>query len=109
MNALYLAGLCFGIAGMLVLDARFRLFFFRGPVRAAIVLVVGVAAFLLWDSAGIGLGIFFEGDHALLLGVDLAPQLPLEEPVFLVLLCYSAMNAFGFATRVLSPPERARG
>lgn len=109
MNALYLSGLLVGIAGMIALDARFRLFFFRRPVRAAIVLVLGVAGFLVWDSAGIALGIFFEGNHALLLGLDLAPQLPVEEPVFLVLLCYSAMNAFGIASRLPAQPERARG
>ena len=74
MNGLYLAALCVSIAGLLVLDARLRLFVFAAPLRALAVLVVGVAGFLLWDVAGIRLGIFFEGNRALLTGVDLAPR-----------------------------------
>ena len=94
MNYLYLAALLVSIAGMIVLDVRFKLFFAASWVRAAIVLVVGVAFFLAWDVAGITLGIFFRGDPDLLTGVLLAPELPLEELFFLVLLCHTTMNTF---------------
>ena len=94
MNYLYLAALIVSIAGMIVLDLRFKLFFAAAPLRAAIVLVVGVAFFLAWDVAGITLGIFFRGNPDLLTGVQLAPELPLEELFFLVLLCYTTMNAY---------------
>lgn len=94
MTFLYLAALLVSISGMIVLDVRFKLFFAAAPLRAAIVLVVGVAFFLAWDVAGITLGIFFRGDPDLLTGVLLAPELPLEELFFLVLLCYTTMNAF---------------
>lgn len=97
MSYLYLLGLLIGLTGMVVLDLRLRLFFGRAPVRAAIVLVLGVAFFLAWDAAGIGLGIFFRGDPSLLLGVQLAPELPLEELCFLTLLCYLTMNLYGAA------------
>lgn len=106
MNWLYLAALCVSIAGLLVLDARLRLFVFAAPLRALAVLVVGVAGFLLWDVAGIRLGIFFEGNRALLTGVDLARDLPLEEVFFLVLLCLTAMEAAGFAARLLTARAR---
>ena len=53
----------------------------------------------LWDLAGIGLGIFFRGEPGLLTGVQLAPELPLEELFFLALLCYLTMNAYGVAAR----------
>jgi lycopene cyclase domain-containing protein len=106
VSGLYLAALLVSIAGLVVLDLRFRLFLFAAPVRAAVVLAVGVAGFLVWDAAGVALGIFFEGDTDLLVGVDLAPDIPLEELVFLVLLCLSAMEAFTLAQRVL---ERRRG
>jgi lycopene cyclase domain-containing protein len=99
VTVLYLGGLLVGIAGMIVLDLRYGLFFRRAPLRAAVVLVVGVAFFLAWDLAGIGLGVFFPGRSAIVTGVLLAPGLPLEEPLFLVLLCYSAMNAHGWFTR----------
>ncbi|MGN6742873.1 MAG: lycopene cyclase domain-containing protein [Amnibacterium sp.] len=101
MNALYLAALTVSIAGLLVLDARLRLFVFAAPARALVVVLVGVAGFLLWDLGGIALGIFFEGNHRLLLGLDLAPQLPVEEVFFLVLLCLTAMEAYTLARRLV--------
>jgi lycopene cyclase domain-containing protein len=101
MNALYLAALLVSIAGLLVLDARHRLFVFAAPARALAVLAIGVAGFLLWDVAGIALGIFFEGNRALLTGAQLAPELPLEEIFFLLLLCLTAMEAATIARRVL--------
>lgn len=107
MNTLYLAALLVSIAGMVVLDLRFRLFFAAAPLRAAIVLVVGVASFLAWDVAGITLGIFFRGNPDLLTGVLLAPELPLEELFFLVLLCYTTMNAYSFL-RGVSSARRSR-
>ena len=106
MNGLYLAALCVSIAGLLVLDARLRLFVFAAPLRALAVLAVGVAGFLLWDVAGIRLGIFFEGNRALLIGVDLARDLPLEEVFFLVLLSLTTMEAATFAARRLTARAR---
>ena len=108
MSFFYLAALLVSITGMVALDVRFRLFFAVAPLRAAIVLVVGVAFFLVWDVAGIGLGIFFRGNPELLTGTLLAPELPLEELFFLILLCYTTMNAYGFAAlRWLKKPEVA--
>lgn len=98
MNYLYLAALIVSIAGMIVLDLRFKLFFAAAPLRAAMVLVVGVAFFLAWDVAGITLGIFFRGNPDLLTGVLLAPELPIEEVFFLVLLCYTTMNLFRWSS-----------
>ncbi|OIH95182.1 lycopene cyclase domain-containing protein [Curtobacterium sp. MCBA15_001] len=96
MPGLYLLGLLVSITGMVVLDARFRLFFWRAPWRAAAVMVVGVAFFMVWDVAGVALDIFFIGPTRLLTGVLLAPDVPLEELFFLVLLCYTTMDLTGF-------------
>lgn len=96
MSFLYFVALVVALVGMVVLDRRFRLFFWRDARRALIVLVVGVAFFLCWDLAGIGLGIFFRGETNFMTGVQLAPELPLEEPFFLALLCYLAMNLYGY-------------
>ena len=101
MNGLYLTGLLIGIAGVATIDVRFRLFVRAAPVSAVVVLAVGVAGFLLWDTAGIRLGIFFEGNRALITGVQLAPQVPLEELFFLVLLCWTTMAVFTGALRLL--------
>ncbi|MDQ1513819.1 MAG: hypothetical protein QOC59_1661 [Microbacteriaceae bacterium] len=103
MSALYLVGLLVALGGLVALDGRFRLFLFAAPLRAAAVLAAGVAGFLAWDLAGIGLGIFFEGQRRLLVGIDVAPEVPLEEVFFLLLLCLTTMEAFTLAARLLRP------
>ena len=108
MSFLYLGALLVSIAGMVVLDRRFRLFFWVAPRRAAIVLVAGLVFFLAWDVAGITLGIFFRGNPGLLTGVLLAPELPLEELFFLTLLIYTTMNAYAAARRGLSSARLRR-
>lgn len=108
MPGLYLLGLLVSLTGMVVLDARFRLFFWRAPWRATAVMVVGVVFFMVWDVAGVALGIFFIGPSRLLTGVVLAPDVPLEELFFLVLLCYTTMNLTGFV-RPLVARALARG
>jgi len=97
----YLAVLLVSITGMVVLDRRFRLFFWVAPARAAMVLFLGVSVFLLWDGFGILLGVFFRGQTDFMTGVLLAPELPLEELFFLVLLSYLTMNVYGGLRHVL--------
>jgi lycopene cyclase domain-containing protein len=99
MGILYLAALLLSLGCMALLDWRFSLFFWRDALRAAIVLVVGVAFFVAWDLAGIGLDIFFRGETEIMTGVLLAPELPLEEVFFLALLCYLTMNLYGWFSR----------
>ena len=107
MGILYLLALAISLTGMVVLDRRFRLFFWRNARVAAVVLVVGVLFFLAWDIAGIGLGIFFRGETAFMTGLQIAPELPLEEVFFLTLLCYLTMNAYGFAAHRLASRKRS--
>ena len=102
MTGLYLGGLLLSIAGLVFLDLRSKLFLGAAPRRAAAVLAIGVVGFLLWDTAGVGLGIFFEGPTGLLVGVDLAHEVPLEEVFFLILLALSAMDLFLLAQRLLA-------
>lgn len=99
MSLVYLCALLVSITGMVVLDRRFRLFFWSDARRAAIVLAAGVVLFLVWDLFGIGLGIFFRGQTPFMTGLLVAPELPVEEILFLVLLCYLTMNVFGALTR----------
>jgi lycopene cyclase domain-containing protein len=107
VTGLYLGALLVSIAGLVILDLRLRLFLFAAPARALVVLGAGVVGFLAWDLAGVGLGIFFEGPSTWLVGVDLAPEVPLEELFFLILLCLSAMDAFLLAQRLLQRRRRA--
>ncbi len=99
MSFLYLLALAVALTGMVMLDRRFRLFFWAAPWRAAVVLVVGLAFFLAWDIAGVGLGVFFRGETSFMTGLQVAPEVPLEEVFFLTLLCYLTMNVYGAAVR----------
>lgn len=96
---LYLLALLISLTGMVVLDRRFGLFFWRDARRARIVLPVGVLFFLVWDLFGVGLGIFFRGETEFMTGLLVAPEVPLEEVFFLTLLCYLTMNVYGALTR----------
>ena len=90
-NLLYLGALLTSAACMLLIDFRHRVFIFREPLRASMVIVLGTVFFLLWDLAGIGLGIFFQGTGPYMTGIMLAPELPIEELVFLLFLCHITM------------------
>jgi len=96
-NVAYLAALAVALTGMVMLDRRFGLFFWRDARRAAIVLPLGVVFFLVWDLGGILLGIFFRGQNEYMTGLLIGPELPIEEVFFLTLLCYNTMNAYAAA------------
>lgn len=101
MGFLYLLLLLASIGCMVLLDHRFKLFFFADARRAAVVTVIGLVFFLLWDLGGIGLDIFYRGETPIMLGVVLAPHLPIEEVFFLAFLCYLTMVAFGLVSLLL--------
>lgn len=92
MQAAYLGCLAFSLLGMALWDYRAKLTFYRDAPRALRVMAICVGAFLLWDALGIATGTFFRGDSPYMLGVELAPEMPLEEPVFLVFLTYLSLN-----------------
>ncbi|MFJ4222601.1 lycopene cyclase domain-containing protein [Microbacterium sp. NPDC089695] len=104
----YLAALLVSLGCMLLIDRRFRLFFWRDATAAAVVTAAGVAFFLLWDLAGIAGGIFFRGEGVIATGILLAPELPLEEPVFLLFLVVCTMVVYTGAVRVLAAVRRRK-
>jgi lycopene cyclase domain-containing protein len=103
----YLLAILISAAGVAALDLRWRLVIRRSPGRAVAAVAIGTAFFLAWDAVGIATGVFVKGGSPLLLGIDLAPHLPLEEPVFLAFLCYMALVAHAAASRVLARRRRA--
>jgi len=113
VSVVYLAALVVSLLCVVSVDLRYRLFLGTDPGRALLVLVCGTGFFLLWDLAGIGLGIFFRADGPYATGILLAPELPLEEPVFLLFLCELTMVLVCGAERILarrraSPPRSTR-
>ena len=101
MPGLYLVAILVSAAGIALLDRRWRLAAWSTPARTAIAVAIGTAFFLLWDAVGIATGVFVKGDSPLLLGLDLAPHLPLEEPVFLLFLCQLAMVGYTGCLRLV--------
>jgi lycopene cyclase domain-containing protein len=91
---LYLAALVVSLLGLVGLDRRHKLVFFRDWVAGAVSITVGVVFFLIWDLFGIANGIFFRGETVGLTGLLLAPELPIEEVLFLTLLCYTTLEVF---------------
>jgi len=91
MQWFYLIGLLIAITGLLIIDHRWKLAFWRDTKRSTATLSVAVIIFILWDLLGISLGIFFHGGSAYSLPFRLAPEFPIEEIVFLFLLTYSAL------------------
>lgn len=87
----YLAVLLISLLGIWLLDRRHKLAFFFDAKRSFIALIPAYLGFLIWDLIGISQGIFFRGTGSALVGINIAPELPIEELFFLALLCYSTL------------------
>lgn len=105
MSPIYLLCLLAASACMVLVDRRWRLFFWRDARRAAWVLVIGVALLLVADVVGIALGVFSRAPTWVMTGIVLGPELPLEEPLFLAFLTYLTMNLVAIFERL---PRRER-
>jgi lycopene cyclase domain-containing protein len=104
----YLAGLLLSIGAIVLIDVRWRLAFRGAPGASALAVGTGTVLLLLWDLAGIGFGVFFRGESPWATGVVLAPELPLEEPVFLLFLCYLSLVCVLGIERMLRHGGRSR-
>jgi lycopene cyclase domain-containing protein len=102
VSALYLAALLVSGGGLALADRRWRLLFWHDPRRAAVVVGTGVLVLLAADLVGIAHGLFFRAPTRVMTGMLLAPQLPVEEPVFLAFLCYLTMLLVRGTERVLA-------
>ena len=101
MPGAYLLAILVSAGGIAIIDARWRLAAWKSPGRTAAAVAIGVAFFLAWDAVGISTGVFLKGDSPLFTGVDLAPELPLEEVFFLLFLCYLALVLWAAALRLV--------
>lgn len=107
MPGLYLGAILLSAAGIALLDRRWRLAAWEAPGRTAAAVTLGTVFFLAWDAVGIATGVFVKGDSPLLIGIDLAPHLPIEEPFFLGFLSYLALVTWSAARRILARPRGA--
>jgi len=98
----YLAGLIFSIIGLALFDWKFKLGFSTNKKAAALATLLPLIFFLIWDGAGIALGIFFRGETSHLTGILVAPELPIEELFFLFLLNYTTLTIFITVKRIVA-------
>ena len=102
----YLAALIAVIGCMALLDRRFGLVLWADARRGMLALLIGVAFFLLWDVAAIAAGFYHKGDSEAMTGIMLAPELPLEELVFVTFLCYFTLVLHGLARLAVASRQR---
>jgi lycopene cyclase domain-containing protein len=109
VSVAYLGCLLIASAALMLLDRRFALVFWRDARRAGVVLVVALLFFLAWDAVGIVSGVFARGRSPFMTGIEIAPELPLEEPLFLAFLCYlTLILLFGVRTMLDRVTEDSR-
>jgi lycopene cyclase domain-containing protein len=108
MSWIYLLVIVASTACMGLVDRRWRLFLFARPARALLVVAVGVVFFLVWDLSAIGLDIYRRGESPAMTGIELVPDLPLEEVFFVLFLCYLTMVLHALLAMVLGT-RAARG
>ncbi|VXC07508.1 lycopene cyclase domain-containing protein [Citricoccus sp. K5] len=98
---LYLATLLVSTGCMALLDHRFRLVLWRAPRAGVITVAIGIAFFLAWDLAAIASQHYAAGQSEGMTGIMLAPELPLEEIVFITFLSYLTLVLRGLIVLVL--------
>lgn len=102
MQYLYLIGLFTALVGLILVDYRWRLALFADRRATLLTVLIGVVFFSLWDIAGIALGIFYTGAPTYLSGLELGPEYPIEELVFLTLLSYNTLLAWRGGVKLCS-------
>ena len=106
---LYGAALLVATGCMALLDARFRLVLWRERRRSLVVLAIGIAFFLLWDVVAIAQDFYHRGDSEAMTGLLIAPELPVEELLFITFLCYVTLVLRGLVAmsfeRLASDPR----
>ncbi|MCY1159730.1 MAG: lycopene cyclase protein [Citricoccus sp.] len=107
MAVIYLASLLASLGCMVLLDRRFRLVLWRAPRTGAVVLAVGLVFFLAWDLAAIASQHYAAGKSEAMTGIMLAPELPLEEILFILFLSYLTLVLRGLLVLALGGRARA--
>lgn len=102
LGSVVVSGICMGLV-----DRRWKLFLFDRPRVALTAVGVGFVLFLVWDLVAIELAVYAKGDSPAMTGIDVAPELPLEELFFITFLCYITGVFHGLFTKLLSLRDRA--
>ena len=111
MHLTYLGSLLAALACMAAMDRRWRLVLWADLRRGATVLASGVVLFLVWDVIAVHLGFYRRGGASVMTGVQVAPDIPLEEVFFVLFLCYVTLVLHRLLARFVfreAPVEEGR-
>jgi lycopene cyclase domain-containing protein len=100
-SLVYLLSLVVVLVCMALTDRRWKLFFWADPRRAAAVFASGFAFFLAWDLVALHYELYERGRSELMTGIEVAPELPVEELFFVAFLPYLTMVLHGLGRRFL--------
>ena len=101
MSLLYLLSVVGATTCMGLVDLRWRLFLFDRPRRALLVVAAGVGFFLLWDLVAIRQQMYRRGESPAMTGLEVLPELPVEELFFIGFLSYLTMVLHGLLQALL--------
>ena len=107
MSWLYLLTVVGSTAGVGLVDHRWRLCLFARPARTVVVVAAGVGFFLAWDLVAIGLDVYRRGESSAMTGIEVARDLPLEEVLFVLFLCYLTLVLHRLLATVLDRATRS--
>jgi len=107
-SLVYLLCLVVVLGCMALVDRRWKLFFWADAKRAAVVFAFGFTLFLAWDLVALHLELYERGRSELMTGIEVAPDLPVEELFFVAFLPYLTMVLHGLGRRLLGVEEPSR-
>jgi lycopene cyclase domain-containing protein len=100
-SLVYLLSLVFVLVCMALTDRRWKLFFWADARRAAVVFTFGFALFLVWDLVALHFELYERGRSEWMTGLEVAPELPVEELFFVAFLPYLTMVLHGLGRRLV--------
>ena len=86
----YLTALASSLTGMTLIDYRFKLCLFADAKSWVKYLLISLGIFVVIDYLAIATGLFLAGDSEYESGIFLPGKMPIEEPLFLLLMSYLA-------------------
>jgi lycopene cyclase domain-containing protein len=107
-SLVYLLSLALVLVCMALTDRHWKLFFWADARRAAVVFGFGFALFLAWDLVALHYELYERGRSELMTGIEVAPELPVEELFFVAFLPYLTMVLHGLGRRFLRVEEPSR-
>lgn len=98
-HAVYPVSLLFSIACMAWIDRTHQLAFWQNARQSFFTITTAVVYFVAWDVSGIKLSIFYSANSIYRSGVMLGQSFPIEELLFLFLLCYTILLFWAHRSR----------